>query len=55
MVLAVKSKNVVIWQAKRAPHWGVQSRFRVIYVGMSVGMYVGLSTKKYICQNLWAE
>ena len=26
----------VIGRAKRAPHWGVQSRFRVIYVGMSV-------------------
>ena len=24
-----------IGRAKRAPHWGVQSRFRVIYVGMS--------------------
>ena len=27
-----------IGRAKRAPHWGVQSRFRVIYV--SVGMSV---------------
>ena len=27
---------VIIGRAKRAPHWGVQSRFRVIYVvGMS--------------------
>ena len=26
----------VIGRAKRAPHWGVQSRFRVIYVGMYV-------------------
>ena len=26
----------LIGRAKRAPHWGVQSRFRVIYVGMSV-------------------
>ena len=25
----------VVGRAKRAPHWGVQSRFRVIYVGMS--------------------
>ena len=22
----------LIWRAKRAPHWGVQSRFRVIYI-----------------------
>ena len=26
---------LVIGRAKRAPHWGVQLRFRVIYVGMS--------------------
>ena len=26
----------VIGRAKRAPHWGVQSRFHVIYVGMYV-------------------
>ena len=45
MDLVVKSKNVVIWQVKQAPHWGVQSRFCVIYVSMSVGMYVGLSTE----------
>ena len=31
---------VVIGQAKRAPHWGVQSRFRVIYIYNYVGMYV---------------
>ena len=30
----------VIGRAKRAPHWGVQSRFRVIYTYMSVGMSV---------------
>ena len=29
---------VVDGRAKRAPHWGVQSRFRVIYI--YVGMYV---------------
>ena len=26
----------VIGRAKRAPHWGVQSRFRVIYVYVTV-------------------
>ena len=26
----------LVGRAKRAPHWGVQSRFRVIYVYMSV-------------------
>ena len=25
----------LVGRAKRAPHWGVQSRFRVIFVGMS--------------------
>ena len=28
---------VIIGRAKRAPHWGVQSRFRVIYI---ICMYV---------------
>ena len=27
---------VLVGQAKQAPHWGVQSRFRVIYIYMSV-------------------
>ena len=30
----------IIGRAKRAPHWGVQSRFRVIYICLSVGRYV---------------
>ena len=34
--------SCIIGRAKRAPHWGVQSRFRVIYVGM----YVCLSWSK---------
>ena len=32
----------IVGRAKRAPHWGVQSRFRVIYI--YVGLYV------YVCQ-----
>ena len=28
----------LIGRAKRAPHWGVQSRFRVIYICIYVGM-----------------
>ena len=36
----------IIGRAERAPHWGVQSRFRVIYVGMYVCMYVCLSWSK---------
>ena len=35
------------WARKRAPHWGVQSRFRVIYI--SVCMYVC----RYIFDCLW--
>ena len=27
---------IIIGRAKRAPHWGVQSRFRVIYVYMYI-------------------
>ena len=46
----------IIGWVKRAPHWAVQSRFRVIYIYVS--MYVGLSTgnpyKNYICPNAWA-
>ena len=33
----------VIGRAKRAPHWGVQSRFRVIYIIYVVGM-------SYVCR-----
>ena len=35
-VQSERERTLVIGRAKRAPHWGVQSRFRVIYVGMSV-------------------
>ena len=31
---------LVIGRAKRAPHWGVQSRFRVIYIYMYICRYV---------------
>ena len=27
-------KFIIIGRAKRAPHWGVQSRFRVIYISL---------------------
>ena len=32
----------LVGRAKRAPHWGVQSRFRVIYLSVSV-----------VCQITW--
>ena len=38
--IASAKNNQLIGRAKRAPHWGVQSRFRVIYV-------VGMS---YVCR-----
>ena len=38
---------VIIGRAKRAPHWGVQSRFRVIYICIYV---VGMSV---VCQITW--
>ena len=40
----------VIGRAKRAPHWGVQSRFRVIYVGMYV-----CRGPKSVGGNTWAK
>ena len=36
--------NLLIGRAKRAPHWGVQSRFRVIYIYMCVCR---------VCQITW--
>ena len=30
----------IIGRAKRAPHWGVQSRFHMIYIYICVGMSV---------------
>ena len=40
----------IIGRAKRAPHWGVQSRFRVIYVGMYV-----CRGPKSVGGNTWAK
>ena len=40
----------LVRQAKRAPHWGVQSRFRVIYVGMYV-----CRGPKSVGGNTWAK
>ena len=40
----------MIGLAKRAPNWGVQSRFRVIYVGRSVC----LSCPKCVGGITWA-
>ena len=40
--MCIRDVFIIIGRAKRAPHWAVQLRFRVIYIRM----YVGLSTKK---------
>ena len=39
ILLTSKNENLLVFigRAKRAPHWGVQSRFRVIYI---YSMYV---------------
>ena len=39
---------VFIGRAKRAPHWGVQSRFRVIYIYIYI--YICVSV---VCQITW--
>ena len=50
-----QSSGNVIGRAKRAPHWGVQSRFRVIYIlYMYVGMYVCRGPKS-VGGNTWAQ
>ena len=52
---------IIIGQVKRAPHWGVQSRFRVIYMCWSVGMSVVSKMRRRDCvththaqSNFWA-
>ena len=40
----------LVGRANRAPHWGVQSRFRVIYVGMYV-----CRGPKSVGGNTWAK
>ena len=48
----------LVGRAKRAPHWGVQSRFRVIYywtseasptLGCSIEISRGMSVGMYVC------
>ena len=48
LVSAGKGLLLVIGRAKRAPHWGVQSRFCVIYIYVYIReygstLYVGLA------------
>ena len=45
--------NGLIGRAKRAPHWGVQSRFRVIYIYIYVGMSVVV--QKSVGGITWAK
>ena len=41
--------STIIGRAKRAPHWGVQSRFHVIYICMSVRMSTFVYGKNFVC------
>ena len=38
MFISLQMEMLFIGRAKRAPHWGVQSRFRVIYIYIYVCM-----------------
>ena len=44
----------IIGRAKRATHWGIQSRFRVIYICVCRFVY-GKPYKKYVCQKCVGE
>ena len=43
------SQHVIIGRAKRAPHWGVQSRFRVIYIYIYIYM-LSVCCMSVVCQ-----
>ena len=42
--IVIERTRDLIGRAKRAPHWGVQSRFRVIYIYICVSV---------VCQITW--
>ena len=44
----------IIGRAKQAPHWGVQSRFRVIYMCMSVCLWETIQGVR-MSKNAWAK
>ena len=52
----------LVGRAKRAPYWGVQSRFRVIYIYVCVGMSVicqincvgGITCTRMLKAKFWA-
>ena len=45
---------LVIGRAKRAPHWGVQSRFRVIYMYINICLYHVTSSVIYVIgRKVW--
>ena len=46
---------LLIGRAKRAPHWGVQSRFRVIYIIVCLRLSMGKQYKKIVAKNAWVE
>ena len=42
---------IIIGQAKQAPHWGVQSRFRVLYVSVCMSWYAKARRRNYVAQK----
>ena len=50
---SAKPVKDLIGRAKRGPHWGVQSRFRVIYICWSVGMPV--VSKTHVGRITWPK
>ena len=47
--------SVLIGRAKRAPHWGVQSRFRVIYMSVSQSVDMSVVSKKIVGGITWPK
>ena len=57
LILEVHCFNELIGRVKRAPHWAVQSIFRVIYIYVSVCMssYARVRRRNYVAQNAHAQ
>ena len=47
--------NKLVGRAKQAPHWGVQSRFRVIYIYICVSPWAKMRTQNYVAIHAHAQ